>query len=76
MNHAKQLGFLLMPALLAPALCAQGPSQEELQEKYEDKIAEDWVEHGGWILDLDKAKEIAKKENKAIFVYFSRSYAP
>lgn len=75
MKYATQLGFLLMPALLTPALMAQG-SQEELKEKYENKIAEKWVSHGGWILDLDKAKEIAKKENKAIFAYFSRSYSP
>jgi len=75
MKYATQLGFLLMPALLTPALMAQG-SQEELKQKYENKIAEKWVSHGGWILDLDKAKEIAKKENKAIFAYFSRSYSP
>jgi hypothetical protein len=75
MKYATQLGFLLMPALLTPALMAQG-SQEELKDKYENKIAEKWVSHGGWILDLDKAKEIAKKENKAIFAYFSRSYSP
>ena len=75
MKYATQLGFLLMPVLLTPALMAQG-SQEELKEKYENKIAEKWVSHGGWILDLDKAKEIAKKENKAIFAYFSRSYSP
>jgi len=75
MKYATQLGFLLMPALLTPALMAQG-SQEELKEKYENKIAEKWVSHGGWILDLDKAKEIAKKENKAILAYFSRSYSP
>ena len=76
MKHAKQLGLLLMPALLTPALMAQRASQEELKENYEKKIAEDWVEKGGWVLDLDKAKEIAKKEKKAVFVYFSRTYSP
>ena len=76
MKYATQLGLLLMPALLTPALLAQGPSQEELKERYEKKIAEEWVAHGGWILDLDKAKDSAKKENKAIFAYFSRSYSP
>jgi len=76
MKLDKQLGLLLMPVLLAPALMAQGPSQEKLKERYDKKIAEDWVEKGGWILDFDKAKAIAKKENKVVFAYFTRSYTP
>ncbi len=52
------------------------PSQESLIAKKEQKLAEAWLKNANWILDYDKAREIAKKEQKLIFTYFARSYAP
>ncbi len=52
------------------------PSQESLIAKKEQKLAEAWLKNANWILDYDKAREIAKKEQKLIFTYFTRSYAP
>ncbi len=52
------------------------PSQESLIAKKEQKLAEAWIKNANWILDYDKAREIAKKEKKLIFTYFARSYAP
>lgn len=66
-------------ALLALCLFPSGAFAQDsadLQKKYDDKVAETWVSHGGWVLDLDEALAIAKKENKLVFAYFSRSYSP
>ncbi len=52
------------------------PSQESLIAKKKQKLAEAWLKNANWILDYDKAREIAKKEKKLIFTYFPRSYAP
>ena len=59
-------------ALLAPAsLLAQS-----LEEKRDQKLAEPWVKHGGWITDYEAARAKAKEEGKILFTYFTRSYAP
>jgi hypothetical protein len=65
-------------AVAAPVLSAQGqvPDQDQMKAKYEAKIAEAWFTDGGWTVDFDAAKERAKKENKVVFAYFSRSYSP
>ena len=42
----------------------------------EKKLQKEFVSYGGWITDYDKARELARKEGKMIFAYFSRSYAP
>ena len=65
-------------ALAGLACFASAPSAQaqDMQAKYEAKIAENWVSSGNWVLDFDKAKEQAKKEGKVIFAYFTRSYAP
>ncbi len=54
----------------------RAPSQEELIRRRDAKLAEPWVAKGGWISDYDKARSLAKKKNKLIFTYFTRSYAP
>ena len=66
----KGLAFL---AALAPALFA---APQDFQRKYEEKLKKSFVRHGGWETDFDIAKERAQKEDKLIFTYFSRSYAP
>ena len=60
-------------AALAGTSLAQG---DELQAKYEKKIAKPFVAAGGWVLDYDQAREQAKAEDKLIFIYFTRSYSP
>ena len=39
-------------------------------------LAEAWLDNAAWILDYSEAKAAAKKANKPIFAYFTRSYAP
>ena len=68
----------LLPLVAGLALSGVSHAQDadDFRAKYEAEIAEDWVSHGGWILDLDEALARAKKENKLVFAYFTRSYAP
>ena len=60
----------------APGLIAQGKSQEELKKLYDHKVNEAWYTDGGWIADFAAAKARAKKEDKLLFTYFTRSYSP
>ncbi|NQU47864.1 MAG: hypothetical protein HQ519_04400 [Planctomycetes bacterium] len=61
---------------LVLALPTAAQDVDPLQAKFDKKISEPWVTHGGWITDLEEAKAIAAKENKVIFAYFTRSYSP
>lgn len=61
---------------LALGLPAAAQDVDPLQAKLDKKLAEKWVEHGGWVMDLEEAKARAAKENKLIFAYFTRSYSP
>ena len=65
--------FLVVGILSAAPLAAQ---DDDLVAKYEAKIAESWVAHGGWSEDLTAALARAKRENKVVFAYFTRSYSP
>lgn len=77
---------LLGVVVLAEPLCAQGfgvkrqrrtpPTQEQLKERKDTKLAEAWVSNAKWILDYAEAKAEAKKSKKLIFAYFTRSYSP
>lgn len=62
-------------ALVLP-LCAPVVAQDALVAKRDAKLAESWVAKSDWITDFDKAREIAKKSDKLIFTYFTRSYSP
>ncbi len=68
---------LIVPiaALLASLLPAQDKSQEELTKLRAEKLAKPVFEKAPWLTDYDKAREQAKKENKLLFTYFTRSYA-
>ncbi|MGB0953586.1 MAG: hypothetical protein ACPG31_10190 [Planctomycetota bacterium] len=68
----------VLPAILGLALVAPAAAQdqEQMQQNLEKKLAKSFVENGGWVLDYDEAKKIAKEEGKIIFAYFTRSYAP
>lgn len=73
MNTPKLLAAAVAGVLLAAPMTAQ---EKDFQALYESKISEDWVSHGNWVLDFEEAKARAKAENKLIFAYFTRSYAP
>ena len=72
MDLAKRfaLGATLWIALGSPVLA------QSLEEKRDKKLASDFLKKAAWITDYDKAREESKKSGKAIFGYFSRSYAP
>ncbi len=65
-------------ALLASLLPAQNrsqPSQEDLKKLRTEKLAKPVFQKATWVTDYDKARAQAKKENKLLFAYFTRSYA-
>ena len=51
-------------------------TQAELERSYADKLKQSWFVDGGWTDDYDLARERAAAENKFIFAYFTRTYAP
>lgn len=59
----------------APSLKQEG-SQDEFKKKLDDKLKKPFFKKANWILDYDQARAEAKKANKVIFTYFSRSYSP
>ena len=67
------LGLLAGLALATPVVAQDA---DGLQEKFDAKVAAEWVAQGGWITDYDMALAKAKKEGKYVFAYFSRSYSP
>lgn len=50
--------------------------QADLKAKLEKKVKAKFVETGGWLLDYQEARRQAEKQGKAIFVYFTRTFAP
>ena len=68
-------GLLLACALLAtsPLALAQDAG---LEAKYDKKLQKEFATKIKWVHTLKEAQERAKKENKLIFGYFTRSYAP
>ena len=61
---------------LVLALGAPAVAQDALVAKRDAKLAESWVAKSDWITDFDEARETAKKSEKLIFTYFTRSYSP
>ena len=64
---------------LAAPLLAQDESdveQARLRGELDKKLKQEFVAKGGWVLDYDVARQRAKDENKLLFIYFSRTYAP
>jgi hypothetical protein len=61
---------------LVLALGVPAAAQDALVAKRDAKLAESWVAKSSWITDFDEAREIAKKSEKLIFTYFTRSYSP
>ena len=67
------LGIAALATTESPA---QSGSNGPLQEKYEKKLTEPFVKAIRWATTLEEALERARKENKPILGYFTRSYAP
>ena len=62
--------------IAASGVNAQDEAQEGLKKLYQEKINEGWYTGGEWTTDFAAAKARAKKENKLVFAYFTRSYSP
>ncbi len=72
----RHLPVAMALTLVAPGLLAQGKSQEQLQQSYDEMQTHDWFTGGGWGTDLAAAKAEAEKTGKPILAYFTRTYAP
>ena len=66
----------LSVAVAAVALLATAASAQSLEAKYQKKLEKDFAKKVKWVQSFDSAKEIAARQGKLIFAYFSRSYAP
>ena len=66
-------------ALLLAALVVGAASSvcraDDLTDKRDALLKEEWLKKAEWITDYDKALAESKKTGKAIFGYFTRSYA-
>lgn len=82
MHHTpgKAILTLLVAALAGLSLSAQvrrpQKTQAELERSYADKLEQSWFVDGGWTDDYDLARKRAAAQNKFIFAYFTRTYAP
>ena len=87
MNRAWQAIAGSVPALAAALLiCSalaaatfpipQQKSQEQLASLRDEKLAHEVFKKADWTFDYDAALEKAKKSDKLIFAYFTRSYSP
>ena len=54
----------------------QAPTPEQLQERYDAKMAEKWWKNASWTTSYDEALKQSKASGKTIFAYFTRSYSP
>jgi hypothetical protein len=74
---------LILAAALGSALFAtprlasqvQQQSQEELQKLRAEKLQKPVFQKAAWVKSYDQALELARKEDKPIFAFFTRSYA-
>ena len=59
-------------------LLCPGPARAEssLEEKLKKKLASAFLKNAAWELDYEAALRRAREQEKPIFAYFTRSYAP
>ena len=60
--------------LLAATTSAQ--SQEDYKKLRDKKLAKHFLKNGKWFTNYEEALAEARKTNKLIFGYFTRSFAP
>jgi hypothetical protein len=65
----------LVVGAVALAVMASAAQAQTLEEKRDAKLKAPFFAKASWITDFDKAKEEAKKGDKLMFAYFTRSYA-
>ena len=65
-----------LAGVILAATATVGLAQDDLQAKYEKKVAESWFTDNGFTDDYDVARAKAAETGKPIFAYFTRSYAP
>ena len=71
-----------LPSLLVSIACAAfaaAPAAQdaaELERRYQHKLEARFLERVEWVTDLELAKQRAQAEDRLIFAYFTRSYAP
>lgn len=51
-------------------------SAQSMEEKRDQKLQLPFLKKAAWLTDYDAALAESKKAKKAIFGYFTRSYAP
>ena len=61
--------------VLTVALSATAGAQSN-EDKYKKKLEKEFVSNIEWVTSLEKAQDAAAAQNKLIFGYFTRSYAP
>ena len=67
-------GPLRAGAVLLALAAAAGA--QDMEDRFKEKLAKDFVKNAAWVMDFDEAKAKAKETNKPIFAYFTRSYSP
>ena len=60
----------------AGATADLGAQQQALIAKRDKKLAAPFLKQASWLTDFDQAQATAKKSNKLIFAYFTRSFSP
>jgi hypothetical protein len=73
MTHLRSAAIALLFLAIPASAIAQ--DQDQMKKNLDEKLAKTFVKSSPWILDYDEAKAAAKKANKLIFAYFTRSYA-
>ena len=69
--------MIRITAVLSSAIVLTGAlSAQSLENRYEKKLEKKFITNAAWVKTLDAAKAKAAKEQKLIFGYFTRSYAP
>ena len=71
----KTLLISILSIAVAAPIVAQD-DQAALIAKRAKKLKSAFLTKNAWFTDFDKARAEAKKTNRTIFAYFTRSYAP
>ncbi len=72
----KTLLISLLSVAIAAPLVAQDNNQPALIVKRAKKLNSAFLEKNAWFTDFDKARAAAKKTNRTMLAYFTRSYSP